>query len=349
MINQTTEIKEIEKKVKSIKNRGTGAGGSNTNLNGKKYENDTMLSSHFKIIANKKINKNKNSYEEIQFEDSDIKYIHLQQSTFNMFMKEILERNENIFSAPGCRNPDDSYIDLENKKIFIIEKKFQQTTGSVEEKIQSGCFKQNHYSDLFPNFEINYIYCLSSWFRNKDNQSVIKYLTQQGIRVFFNDEKDFKIKIIKYIIETSNQKIKKIYKESLDNELPIRHCATKFGNHKWFGEYNKKNDTIISNDKEYKSFNDFIKEHYLFLQNEYNKQNKVNNLDNLDNLDKCEIYINNKWKLVDINLENKESSMKDTKIIKSKNNIDETINNLKKVSLKPTKTNKSKKIITLNK
>lgn len=42
---------------KNEKNRGTGAGGANTNVNGKKYEKETLLSNNYKIIENKNIKK----------------------------------------------------------------------------------------------------------------------------------------------------------------------------------------------------------------------------------------------------------------------------------------------------
>lgn len=120
-------------------------------------------------------------------------------------MEEINERNLIIKSAPGCKNPDDCFIDELNKKIFIIEKKFQQTCGSVEEKIQTGDFKKNHYQELYPNFEINYIYCLSRWFKNENNSSVINYLNSKKIPTFFNDDIDYDKSIINYIINKSNE------------------------------------------------------------------------------------------------------------------------------------------------
>ena len=125
---------------KNEKNRGTGAGGANTNKNGKKYEKETLLSNNYKTIEKKQIENNGKEYEIIKFNKNNIKYVHLEQSAFNMYMEEQKEKKENIISAPGCCNPDDCYVDDKNKKIFIIEKKFQQTSGSVEEKIQTGIF-----------------------------------------------------------------------------------------------------------------------------------------------------------------------------------------------------------------
>ena len=48
--------------------------------------------------------------------------------------------------AHGCKNPDECYIDKESKNMFIIEKKFQQCSGSVCEKIQTPHFKKWQYS-----------------------------------------------------------------------------------------------------------------------------------------------------------------------------------------------------------
>lgn len=298
--------------VEKVKNRGTGAGGSNTNTNGKKYENETLLSNNFEVVEKKMIKKNNKTYYEIKFYGSDIKYIHLEQSIFNMFMEEIGEKNNQIKSAPGCRNPDDAYVDLENKKIFIVEKKFQQTGGSVEEKIQTGFFKKKHYSKLYPNFEINYMYCLSSWFKNIDNKSVIEALNDENIPVFFNSDKDFDKQIVKYIIGKSNQKNnqvktnpiknsdttnsnhisgdkiksnKKTMSEFFTNELPVRHYIKKF-DHKWIGEYDIKKDLIISNGNEYTSLTDFALQHLLHLDT---GRTTVNGWV------ECEIYLDNKW------------------------------------------------------
>ena len=39
-----------------------------------------------------------------------------------------------ILKKLGCKEPDECYIDNANKTMFIIEKKFQQVSGSVCEK-----------------------------------------------------------------------------------------------------------------------------------------------------------------------------------------------------------------------
>lgn len=42
--------------------------------------------------------------------------------------------NKSIPIAHGCKQPDECYINEKTKTIFIIEKKFQQISGSVCEK-----------------------------------------------------------------------------------------------------------------------------------------------------------------------------------------------------------------------
>jgi hypothetical protein len=48
-----------------------------------------------------------------------------------------------------------------DNSIFIIEFKYQNGSGSVAEKLQTGKFKKLFYSDVFPKYNIHYIYILS--------------------------------------------------------------------------------------------------------------------------------------------------------------------------------------------
>ena len=52
-----------------------------------------------------------------------------------------------------------------------------------------------HY--FFPNFKIHYMYCLYDWFQRDEYKSVLNYLKDGGIHVFWgNSEKE---KIIEFI------------------------------------------------------------------------------------------------------------------------------------------------------
>lgn len=172
-------------------NKGSGAGGLNTNKNGLPYEKLTDLDD--KIIT---LEKYKFSTK-IIFNNTDKVFIKTKQYNLFKYMKD--EIDENITKAHGCKNPDECYIDKESKKIFIIEKKFQQCSGSVCEKIQTPDFKLWQYSRTFPNYNIIYIYCLSDWFKT-NCIAELEYLNYKKIKYFWGNSKTYKEDIIEFIV-----------------------------------------------------------------------------------------------------------------------------------------------------
>lgn len=175
----------------NIKNKGTGAGGSNTNKNGIPYEEITDLDDRITIIETNKFSNT------IKFNDNEKSFIKTKQANLFKCMKD--EINTNIKKAHGCKNPDECYIDKELKNMFIIEKKFQQCSGSVCEKIQTPDFKLWQYSRTFPNYNIIYMYCLSDWFK-KNCIAELEYLDFKNISYFWGNSETFKDDIIKFII-----------------------------------------------------------------------------------------------------------------------------------------------------
>ena len=181
----------IKPKKPKIINKGTGAGGANTNKNGLKFEEVADLKDRYESIIRRKIGS------EVKFKGQTRTFIEVSKSALHKYMEKIGEKNMILKPAAGCKKPDEAYIDLEKKNIFIIEKKFQQTSGSADEKLQTGYFKQLHYKELFPNFKIYYMYCLSDWFKRED--SALKYLKDGGIPVFWGNSETCKEKIIEFI------------------------------------------------------------------------------------------------------------------------------------------------------
>ncbi len=172
-------------------NKGKGAGGSNTNNNGLPYEKFTDLSDRLTVIKESKYS------QDIFFKDCEKKMIRTKQSNLFKCMEKHIDKN--IEKAHGCKNPDECYIDEENKNIFIIEKKFQQCNGSVCEKIQTPDFKIWQYKRTFPEFNIVYIYCLSEWFKN-NCKAELEYLQYKSIPIFWGNSSTYKEDIIYFII-----------------------------------------------------------------------------------------------------------------------------------------------------
>ena len=186
-------------KIKIVKtkimNKGTGAGGLNTNKNGLKFEELTNFKDRYESIQ-----PSRNGIgSEVKFKGHLRTFIKVSKSALHKYMNKIGEKNMTLKPAAGCKEPDEAYIDLEKNIVFIIEKKFQQESGSVDEKLQTGCFKQSHYKELFPNFKIYYMYCLSDWFKRNEYESVLNYLTNGGIPVFWGNSETCKENIIDFI------------------------------------------------------------------------------------------------------------------------------------------------------
>jgi hypothetical protein len=70
--------------------------------------------------------------------------------------------------------------------IFIIEKKYQGGTGSVDEKLQTCDFKIKQYSKLFSplNIKVEFYFILSKWFNNPKYNDVFKYIESVGCKYF---------------------------------------------------------------------------------------------------------------------------------------------------------------------
>ena len=168
--------------MSNIVNRGTGAGGANTNANGLSYETATELSlSEFERIANFK----------------ERGGIQLKKAAFYKHMDKLGAVYKNVLPAAGCKQPDE--VVVVDKKVFIIEKKFQNGPGSVDEKIQTAGFKTSHYQSMFPSYRVHYIYCLSDWFKRPEYKSVLAYLDTQSVPVFWGQDPEYKTQIMDYI------------------------------------------------------------------------------------------------------------------------------------------------------
>ena len=83
--------------------------------------------------------------------------------------------------------PDDSIYVIINNTMFIIECKFQQSEGSVDEKLQTCDFKKKQYQKLLSqlNMEVEYIYLLSDWFKNPKYKDVLDYIISVRCSYYF--------------------------------------------------------------------------------------------------------------------------------------------------------------------
>ncbi len=105
--------------------------------------------------------------------------------------KKLLEPNGIYYSTIISKRlvPDDAILIIKDRTLFIIEMKFQQGTGSVDEKLQTCDFKNKQYRKLLAplNISVKYCYVLSDWFRKKEYKDVWDYVKSVGCYYFFEE------------------------------------------------------------------------------------------------------------------------------------------------------------------
>jgi hypothetical protein len=178
-----------------IVNKGTGAGGANTNYFGKKFEEKTnnqirLLNDGY--TKNSFTKKTYDYYLSKSFQDKTI--IFVLQNGLKMYMK-------NKYNIELFRCPDEAYIIEYNtgkKVIKILEKKEQNVSGSVETKLwASPSLKREYELVLGSEFEVNYCLCINLYLQNllvsnnKKYLTLNKILSENKIDILFGDDENY--------------------------------------------------------------------------------------------------------------------------------------------------------------
>lgn len=84
--------------------------------------------------------------------------------------------------------PDDALFSNKSNHLHIIEKKWQEVEGSVDEKLQTVGFKLRQYNRLVEGtgIQIKFIYLLNDWFTNPKYRDVLEYIVESGATYHFN-------------------------------------------------------------------------------------------------------------------------------------------------------------------
>ena len=190
----------VEKYEKKNKNKGTGAGGANTNKNGKKLENITrdIISKNTKNIGISfdydSESKRKWKVENIEYNGEN--YIRAPESSFKLFENIDNGGKQNIPKAEGAKQPDELIVNKKTNTINFLECKVQNGSGSKAEVLQSFNEKILNLKKRFPNWNINYVYVLSSYFK-KFKWELLR-LDEEKILYVFEDDLNFENKILEY-------------------------------------------------------------------------------------------------------------------------------------------------------
>lgn len=192
-----TSISEEVKVVVKNTNRGTGAGGANTNVNGKTFEQKTE--NHSRLLktgfVHKTIPGSKGKYGYYL-----VKEISPTESITYLTQGGLKAYFAHFFKKEMCRSPDEAYL-FKNGEAYtlkILEKKNQNTAGSVDTKLLAGRGFIDEYEYLLgESFTIRYAFCISA-FLKKDyiadtiKSKALRHINQKyGIEVLFGDDPDY--------------------------------------------------------------------------------------------------------------------------------------------------------------
>ena len=85
--------------------------------------------------------------------------------------------------------PDDAMLVIVRDTLFIIEVKYQQVAGSVDEKLQTCDFKRKQYLKLVTplDLRVEYVYVLSDWFKKAEYKDVLDYIQCVNCHYKFNE------------------------------------------------------------------------------------------------------------------------------------------------------------------
>lgn len=85
--------------------------------------------------------------------------------------------------------PDEALFNVEQGRLYIIEKKWQQVSGSVDEKLQTCSFKLRQYRKLVAplQIEVSYFYVINDWFRQHRYSDVLQYISDSECEYFYDE------------------------------------------------------------------------------------------------------------------------------------------------------------------
>ena len=156
-----------------------GKGGGNTKT-GLVFEGKTDLATFLSAQNGYNVSNN-----QVYYKGDLVARIFKKQAFYNVFLKELEIDWTQIISKKLL--PDDSIFVIIKNTLYIIECKFQQVAGSVDEKLQTCDFKKKQYQKLLAkaNIDVEYMYLLSDWFRNPRYKDVLDYIHSVRCHYYF--------------------------------------------------------------------------------------------------------------------------------------------------------------------
>lgn len=159
----------------------THGGGAQTNKNGLHFEQTTSLDNALICAGYEVINRI------VYYNGQKIGMSVPQNHIYSDFLKPN-GINYADYNSKAWR-PDEAFINFNNQTAYIIEKKFQNRSGSVDEKLPNCHFKKMEYEKLFTplGYNVEFIYIFNDWFKNPKYRDTLQYIERIGCYYFYNE------------------------------------------------------------------------------------------------------------------------------------------------------------------
>jgi hypothetical protein len=157
-----------------------GTGGANTNKSGLEFERETSLSTALGTAG-------------FTMEGDNI-------WRASLHVGQLIEKNKlyRFLDSEGVDwgqlissklLPDEACYSVSKRSVTVVEKKWQEVSGSVDEKLQTCGFKIRQYKKLFEpiGIEVKYVYLLNDWFAHPKYHDVLEYIQEVGADFHFKN------------------------------------------------------------------------------------------------------------------------------------------------------------------
>lgn len=166
-------------------------GGAQTNKNGLSYERDYDLSEA--IINSGKYTIDDNAF--VIEKSTNVKKGKLaSKNDFYLYLEKKHVLWNDIVSKKYL--PDEAFFNFKKKILYIVEKKYQDGFGSVDEKLQTFPFKKERYEDLVKSlkYSVSFYFLGNDYFNKSTFGDVWEYFETHQIKKYISQKiplKDF--------------------------------------------------------------------------------------------------------------------------------------------------------------
>ncbi len=160
-----------------------GVGGANT-MTGLAFEGKTDLANFLESQKGYRVDREDSGQFDVFYRENLVGQIFVKQGLYRYLESRGVDWKKYLSKK---LLPDDSIFVIVENTIYIVEKKFQQVEGSVDEKLQTCDFKKKQYQKLMMplNVRVEYMYLLSDWYQAPKYKDVLDYIISVNCSFYF--------------------------------------------------------------------------------------------------------------------------------------------------------------------